>query len=228
MNKKMYLTKSSQLQIVNIIGFLILSYIGLIMSGFFDNKPEISLVETYGQTMTCILIFLKILTFMNLPVACFNLAGCLLYKLFPDDQKLEKESLKNRRRISFRVVTRGSYPELVRQNVERNLQICEEFGLKKFVIEVVTDQPISLPHHPKLSEIVVPNDFETSRGTKFKARALQYALETNLSILGDEDWIVHLDEETIVTRSALIGILNFINKNKYKLIFNSIFFNIRF
>ena len=87
--------------------------------------------------------------------------------------------------------------------------------MDKFVIEVVTDKEIgSMPRSAKVREIVVPDEYRTPAGTKFKARALQYALEPYVDILNDDDWIVHLDEETIVTNSSLIGILNFIHENK--------------
>lgn len=95
------------------------------------------------------------------------------------------------------------------------MQTCEEFGLDKFVLEVVSDQPIGLPRNGRVREIVVPDGYRTRTGAKYKARALQYALEPNVDLLSDDDWIVHLDEETIVTHSALVGILNFLHDNKY-------------
>ena len=150
---------------------------------------------------------------MGLPITSVALAGCLFYKLFPDEPNLRGAPILNPF-ISFRVVTRGMYPELVRQNVERNLRICKKFRLKKFIIEVVTDRKVSLSKNAKVKEIIVPDEYCTSTGAKFKARALQYALEPNVSQISDEDWIVHLDEETIITKSAIIGILNFINENK--------------
>jgi egghead protein (zeste-white 4 protein) len=38
---------------------------------------------------------------------------------------------------------------------------------------------------------------------------LQYALEDNVNKLDDDDWIIHLDEETYVLESALLGIFKF-------------------
>jgi len=43
-------------------------------------------------------------------------------------------------------------------------------------------------------EIVVPPSYCTTTGSKFKARALQYAID--VSAAQEEDWVVHLDEET--------------------------------
>ncbi len=44
-----------------------------------------------------------------------------------------------------------------------------------------------------------PRDYRTKSGARFKARALQYCLEDDVNILQDSDWIVHLDEETLLT-----------------------------
>ena len=79
--------------------------------------------------------------------------------------------------LSFRVVTRGLFPELVAKNVERNLETCYKVGLEHFQIEVVTDRPIHLPAQRHVREIVVPEDYRPPNGCKFKARALQYCLE---------------------------------------------------
>lgn len=49
-----------------------------------------------------------------------------------------------------------------------------------------------------------------------QARALQYCLEDDVNILGDDDWIVHLDEETILTENAVRGILNFVYSKKHE------------
>jgi egghead protein (zeste-white 4 protein) len=42
-----------------------------------------------------------------------------------------------------------------------------------------------------------------------QARALQYCLEDGVNELGDSDWIVHLDEETVMTENAARGVFNF-------------------
>ena len=44
---------------------------------------------------------------------------------------------------------------------------------------------------------------------------LQYCLEDGVNMLKDEDFIIHLDEETVLTEDATRGILNFISENKH-------------
>ncbi|XP_073994930.1 beta-1,4-mannosyltransferase egh isoform X2 [Rhodnius prolixus] len=62
---------------------------------------------------------------------------------------------------------------------------------------------------------VVPVEYKTKSGAMFKARALQYCLEDGINSLADTDWIVHLDEETLLTDNSIRGILNFVLDGKH-------------
>jgi len=77
-------------------------------------------------------------------------------------------------------------------------------GLLSYRLEVVVARPVLLPPSPDLVELVVPADYGTRRGSLYKARGLQYALET--SQLPPDAWIFHCDEESHVTRSLVRGI----------------------
>jgi beta-1,4-mannosyltransferase len=61
-----------------------------------------------------------------------------------------------------------------------------------------------------LTYIQVPRGYRTPAGNLFKARALHYAL--CVSGIGPETWIVHCDEETHPTRSAVQGIAQLIRE----------------
>jgi egghead protein (zeste-white 4 protein) len=80
------------------------------------------------------------------------------------------------------------------------------------VVEVVVDQIDNvhlLPskdHHVRV--IVVPRDYVTPKRSRFKARALHYAMLH--SPLPGDAWIVHLDEETQPTSSGIKGICRMI------------------
>lgn len=67
----------------------------------------------------------------------------------------------------------------------------------------------------RFREIDVPSSYSTKTGAKFKARALQYCLEDDVNVLRDEDWICHLDEETLLSSNAVCGILNFCEDGKH-------------
>ncbi|EPB67733.1 hypothetical protein ANCCEY_13180, partial [Ancylostoma ceylanicum] len=60
-------------------------------------------------------------------------------------------------------------------------------------IMVVTDKAIHLPPQPRVREVVVPTSYRY-----------------------DNDWIVHLDEETLLTTNAICGILNFCEDGQHQ------------
>ncbi|CAL1537963.1 unnamed protein product, partial [Lymnaea stagnalis] len=138
----------------------------------------------------------------------FNFLGVVLINVFTQRPKLQRSPLLGPF-LCFRVVTKGLYPELVNENMKLNLQVCRKVGLHNYIFEVVTDIPINLKSTKDSREILVPKNYKTSSGSLFKARALQYALEPEVDILSPGDWIVHLDEETLLTEEAVIGIINF-------------------
>jgi len=88
-------------------------------------------------------------------------------------------------------------------------------GLENFVIQVVTDQAINLSGDKRIIETVVDSTYKTKSGALNKARALQYCLEEDNNILEDDAWIVHLDEETLLTEASVRGIMNFITADKH-------------
>jgi egghead protein (zeste-white 4 protein) len=86
--------------------------------------------------------------------------------------------------ICFRVVTKGDFPELVRTNVQRNVNTCLDAGLENFMVEVVTDKSVNLAANDlQTRELVVPTDYKTKSGAMFKARALQYCLEDTVKLM---------------------------------------------
>jgi egghead protein (zeste-white 4 protein) len=186
------------------------------LTGFGDYDFK-SPLETYGYTKAIFLYTIKLVTFLVIPIALLNFCGLTFYDAFRQDElKLRRATLLDPF-ISIRVVTKGDYPEMVRTNVQKNLNLCHQIGLDKFVIEVVTDRPVHLVEGAHVREIVVPSEYKTKNDARFKARALQYALENDVNMLSDDDWIVHLDEETLLTKSSVIGILNFLYENKHQI-----------
>ncbi|CAG7834992.1 unnamed protein product [Allacma fusca] len=183
----------------------------------FGEKPEeIDPWIVYGVPLTLLLYILRLLTFLALPQVLFNVLGLTLYNAFP-----EKITLKGSPLLApflcIRVVTRGDFPDLVKRNVIRNLNLCLDVGVESFIVEVVTDRPIpGLSEYSRVREVVIPPAYVTKSGALFKARALQYCLEDGVNIYSDSDWIVHLDEETILTENSVRGILNFVLDGKHQ------------
>ncbi|XP_055325821.1 beta-1,4-mannosyltransferase egh-like, partial [Sitodiplosis mosellana] len=171
----------------------------------------------YGLILTTILYSLRFLTFLTIPQVLFNFCGLVFYNAFPDKVVLKGSPLLAPF-ICIRVVTRGDFPHLVRANVARNINTCLDVGLENFLIEVVTDKPINLSKHPShggIREVVVPLDYQTRTGALYKSRALQYCLEDHVNVLNSTDWIVHLDEETLLTENSVRGIINFVLDGKH-------------
>lgn len=176
------------------------------LSSLFDemDTSDTSFSFTLG---VFILTILKLFGLANFPISLSNLGGLMLYNISPPEEKSPKQKQAPLLDpfICIRIVTRGTYPELVCANAIRNMKLCQEYGLDRFVVEVVTDRDVGLPKMSKVRQIVVPEHFKTKNGTMFKARALQYAIEFDRGFICDEDWIVHLDEETALTKSSLTG-----------------------
>lgn len=168
----------------------------------------------YGRIPTIVLYALRFLTFLTLPQVLFNFCGLVFYNAFPDKVVLKGSPLLAPF-ICIRIVTRGDFADLVKANVTRNMNTCLETGLENFLIEVVTDKPINLAKHRRIREVVVPRNYRTKSGALFKSRALQYCLEDSVNILNNNDWIVHLDEETLLTENCVRGIINFVLDGKY-------------
>ncbi len=106
--------------------------------------------------------------------------------------------------VCFRVVTRGTNVRAVCETVRSISEAMAALPLFPYRVEVVTDDPIVALDAAAAELIVVPKGYETPRGTRFKARALQYALEH--SDLPSDAWILHLDEESRVDASTVVGV----------------------
>lgn len=211
-------TKKIILHLLNFVNFLNLSQSIIIIALCALLNPllgSLQLAATFGVSRTLLLWFLRLTCLASLPLPIFSMLGLTLINAFPDKVQL-KMSPKLAPFICIRVVTRGYYPDLVRDTVKTNIEICQNVGLENFGVEVVTDIPINLPKHSRVREIVVPDDYRTKSNSLFKARALQYCLEEGVNTLRDDDWIVHLDEESLLTEDSVRGILNFCTDGQHQ------------
>lgn len=118
--------------------------------------------------------------------------------------------------ICWRIVTSGKNIEILLQTIRRCQIEMARTPLARYVIEVVIDMGDNVALLPQrdsdVRTITVPSDYQTPNGSRFKARALHYAL-THSSI-SDDTWIVHLDEETQPTSSGIKGICKFIHESE--------------
>jgi cellulose synthase/poly-beta-1,6-N-acetylglucosamine synthase-like glycosyltransferase len=114
------------------------------------------------------------------------------------------------KRVVFCFVSQGTHQAVLRESVSRVLSLCKLHDVQ-FSIEVVVDRNVSLEPFFVASgceALFVPEDYQTLHRSRFKARALSYAASSRSSSTVDKvnSWIVHCDEDTIITEAALAGI----------------------
>jgi egghead protein (zeste-white 4 protein) len=136
------------------------------------------------------------------------LIGTLLYR-FPSDLDEVRPINKT---ICWRIVTAGKNIDVVLSTIRRCQAEMAKTPLAPYVIEVVIDECANVVLLPvdavDVRVIVVPREYATPNNSRFKARALHYALLN--SKISDTAWVVHLDEETQPTSSAIKGVCKFI------------------
>lgn len=216
------------LHVTALLTFVTLAVIGCF---FQEQKNTISYktTEQYGTVLVIIFSLVQLLVLLPVPQVICQLLGLVISDAFPGeikrrsipsefDEKFQDKPIKPRDlpHLCFRIVTRGLFPELVQKNVQKNFLTCIESGLTNFSVEVVTDKEINIcTADERIRQLIVPLNYKTSTGALFKARALQYALEPQNSPIQDGDYIVHLDEETLVTKNVINGIINFALDGKH-------------
>jgi egghead protein (zeste-white 4 protein) len=104
--------------------------------------------------------------------------------------------------VCFRIVTRGTNVEAVLKTARAVQAAMAHTPLFPYSVEIVTDN--ALPTVDGVRTILVPKHYRTGTGSRFKARALEYALE--VSPIANTAWLFHLDEETHITPSVIRGI----------------------
>lgn len=170
-------------------------------------------IEIYGYFYSLTNYFFRTLSLiLILPISLYSIFGTLLCRKVYQSQT---HHLDLDTKLCIRVVTRGMFPELIKSNLEKHQNLLKSFEKLQYTYEIITDVLLGLDKNIECYEVVVPKDYETKSGAKFKGRALQYAIELNTSKLGDDDWVLHLDEESLLTKSSIEGIIEFMAKNKH-------------
>jgi hypothetical protein len=88
------------------------------------------------------------------------------------------------------IVSKGANQAALRRSYAAIAPLIDD----RMRLDIVTDLAVDLPH------IRVPDDFQP-RHARFKARALEYYRK--VSRFGKHDWVLHLDEETVVDAACL-------------------------
>ncbi|HIP90465.1 MAG TPA: hypothetical protein EYH22_02840 [Candidatus Nanopusillus sp.] len=161
-----------------------------------------------------------------LPVAIASGLGFLKYnskEAIVLERRVQKEDYK----VILQITTRGFNTDAIERSVRSILYWAPKY-LKDYEIWIVTEDDVDKKFFERLKElndeakkkirtIYVPRSYKTPNNTKYKARALNYALELRLREKYNlkKTWIYAMDEESIVGEDTIIGIIDFIeNKSK--------------
>ena len=157
--------------------------------------------------------FWKYCALLSLPSLTFSMIGHIIFPPVLRKRTPTLEALKKsfRHKVFFRIVTRGKHPNLVRSHVVHASNVLRAvLPFNQYCLEVATDAPLDLETFcPGMAtELLLPAKFAPVGGAKFKARALQYAIEASAAEPGD--WIVHLDEGMLFPPSLPPSLLPFL------------------
>lgn len=151
---------------------------------------------------------LKLFWLVPFPYAILNFFSYARYPVFVRPRQPSIRSMSQV--LYFRYVTRGQNPRLVADVIADSYGVLRDsMPYGNWKIEIVSDNPLPIDDYDgQVEVIVVPEDYHPAKGTKYKARALHYA--TTASQARDEDWIIHLDEETRFDNDTVRRIQNFV------------------
>lgn len=110
------------------------------------------------------------------------------------------------------VVTKGTNKDRVTKTYQA-MKHLESDGVR---LVVVSDRPLDIPH------LLVPDSFKPKHA-RYKARALEYF--RLITGFGEDDWILHLDEESVIDERSLQACLRFCRTSKHLMGQGTILYN---
>ena len=159
------------------------------------------------QWAETILNALKLFWIIPLPYALLNFFSFVRYPVFKRP-KPGRPIVIPGVKLYVRIVTRGHNPQLVAQTARSASEaLSAVLPDNAWMVEIVTDNPLLLADF-NTEVIVVPNDYQTPNLTKYKGRALHYALSASSA----SDWVIHLDEETHFDSDTVRHIQQFVRE----------------
>jgi len=167
------------------------------------GRSDLQRVWSFGGLLWCVIAIPGLL----------GLFGTLAYR-YPDPKTLDAVTPIDYP-VCWRIVSYGKNIDALKATIAACQKEMAKTPLFRYVIEVVCEYETRLdllPVDDGITYIVVPKSYKTPNESKFKARALQYALKH--SLISDEVWLIHLDEETHPTMSGIKGICNMIREEE--------------
>lgn len=114
-------------------------------------------------------------------------------------------------KVVLRIVSRGTNSACLLSTIRRCQMEMQKTPLFPYLVEVVTDGDVfKAPDEADVLHTRVPESYNSPNSSRFKARALHYACL--YSPVPADAWIVHLDEESQPTSSAIKGIADMVGR----------------
>ncbi len=101
-------------------------------------------------------------------------------------------------------VSRGQNDKALARAITASRKVLDASGIP-YSIEAITDIPVTVGAD---QHVIVPAAYATIKGAKYKARALHYASVQRAASI--DTWLLHMDEESMITQAAIQGIAKFI------------------
>ncbi len=170
-----------------------------------------------------VLVWAKLVWLLYLPIAVLSGAAILLYNP-RDDFHLERRSQSGDYLVVFQVTTRGFNKGAVERSVKSVLYWAPRY-LWNYEVWVVTEDDVDKEFFEglrglssRVKVVYVPRDYRTPNNTRYKARALHYAMELRkkLGYNPEKTWVYLMDEESIVGEDTVLGIIDFIENESPK------------
>jgi len=168
-------------------------------------------------------LYLTVVWTAYLPFAIVGLAGAFGTSMLNPTKSLKMVE----KRVVFMVPTiarHDTVPALKR--VINSILLCAPKHLLNYTIHIITEEGAeglpslqkSYRDHPLVEFLVVPKWYKTPNGTKYKARANQYALEYRKATEQNtrDVFIYHGDDDTGVGPDTIWSIAKFINHDEDK------------
>ncbi len=191
----------------------------LLFGYLFTNNDVSALATPFDRA----LFYSKFFWFTGALVVIANLIGLIAYgsprrKEQTDRARfLDAGGWNANKRLIVTYVSRGDNYRALERSIHESSRVLTDLGVD-YMIDVVTDMTVADKMKQALNTHfhVVPAGYSTMSDTKYKARALHYLVEERQkphhhSAGHPDTWILHLDEESTVTESSVVGIHEFIN-----------------
>jgi egghead protein (zeste-white 4 protein) len=204
--QQVLLSKNSVFRIGYYLGLVLLSLLGVAYGLFFS---ELFFPDHLPAWLKTVMMILKLSWIIPVPYAILNYYSYFRYPVY---ERPEPPPITGRLKgkLYFRFVTRGRNPHLSAETMLSARRVLEAtLPPDQWQIEVVSDNPLAIASADGQAQLIlVPPDYQSPVGTRYKARALHYALIASPAT--DDDWIIHLDEETCFDEATVRAIHNFV------------------